>query len=165
MLAYLQKFISAQSQNAILAAVVASFIALVGTGANAYYTIAYAIAAQQKQVKFEAVTKFVLSSGKIVEIGGGFIAALNDSRDLSKPRGEIRNFAATQIDETENLRKFFPSTPDLVKYQDAVSDFSTVAEKTSTPTEMRRWAESLDKVMVSKSILSNDLYKQLGVGI
>lgn len=165
MLARLQKLISAHSQNAILAAVVASFIALVGSGASAYYTIAYGIAAQQKQVKLEALAKFDQSSGKIVEIGGGFISALNDSRDLSKPRSEIRNFAATQIDEAESLRRFFPSTPDLVNYQNAVSDFSTVAEKTSGPAEMRRWAESFDKVMMSKSILSKDLYKQLGVGI
>jgi hypothetical protein len=165
MLAPLQKFISDHSQNAILAAIVASIIALVGSGISSYYTITYGIASQEKQVKLEALAKFDQSSGKIVQIGGGFISAINDSQDLSKPRSEIRAFAATQIDEAENLRRFFPSTPDLTKYQTAVSDFSTVAEKTSRPTEMKQWAESFDKVMVSKSMLSKDLYKQLGLGI
>jgi len=94
-----------------------------------------------------------------------FISAINNKQDLSNPKEKIKMLAASQIGETENLRKFFPEDNVVTKYQDALSRFSTVAANTFDATQMKDWVESFGSVIDSKSTLSKELYGKLGVSI
>jgi hypothetical protein len=158
----IRDFVEKHSANAVIAALIGSLFGnLFGLGGIAF-TYYSNISSQNKQIKTDALARFDQSTGSIIMVGGEFISAINNAKDLAKEKEKVKALAATQIGETENLRKFFPYNNDLTAYEDVLAKFSDVADKTSDATQMKAWAESFGNVIDSKSNLSRALYTKVG---
>jgi hypothetical protein len=76
----------------------------------------------------------------------------------------MRTVVATQIHDSENLRKFFDGKVDKLvsEYQSAIAELNDVAQKTSNVAEMRPWTESFGRALDAKANLSTQLYSSVG---
>jgi hypothetical protein len=158
-------FIKEHSQNAILGALIASALALVGSVVSVYMTYHYAIVAQDRQVRLEQLSKFDASSSQIVEAAGSFINAINDNKDLLSAKQKLSAILATQIHDTEGFRILYGKKIDTLvgNYQTAIIELNQAAQKTLSVTEMRPWTESFGRVLDAKTNLIRGLYSEAGV--
>lgn len=156
-------FLKRHEANAVVAAVLGSGVSIVISVISTYLTYSFSVDAQSKQVKYEALAKFSQSGSTIIQVGSDFIWAINSKQDLAGPKEKIKILAADQINETEDLRKFFREDGDLRAYQDALNKFNDVAANVSDLTQMKDWAESFGAVMDTRSALTKELYGKLGV--
>jgi hypothetical protein len=157
-------FIREKSENVSVAAIITSALSAVASIVCVYLTYQYATSTQDRQVRLEQVSKFDTNSSQLIEAGGQFIAAINDNKDLSGAKVKMRTVVASQIHDSENLRKFFdgPVSQLVSDYQSAISELNDVAQKTSNPTEMRPWTESFGRALDAKASLSTQLYSTIG---
>ena len=159
------KYLKDNSQNALIAAVVTSLISAGATGWSVYMTYSYSTATQDRQVKLEQISKFDGNSSQLIDAGGQFVAAINsNNKDLSAVKVKMRTVVASQLHDSENLRKFFDGRINklVTDYQTAISDLNDVAQKTSSPMEMRPWVESFGRALDAKASLSTQLYTSIG---
>jgi hypothetical protein len=158
-------FLERHSQNALLGTMIASVLALIGSIVSVFVTIHYGNVIQDRQIRLEQVSKFDQSSIQIIEAGGSFISAINDNKSLAPAKDKLSAVLAAQINETDNITKFFGQRAKrkAEQYQSALEELNQVAQKTSGVTEMRPWAESFGRALDAKSILSQELYGQLGI--
>jgi hypothetical protein len=158
-------FLEKHSQNAILAAVLTSILAIVTSLGSVFFTYYFTTASQDRQLKIEQVSKFDGTSAQLIDAAGLFIDAINAKQDLATARLKVRTVVATQIQDTETLRKIFDGKIEALinDYQSALEEFNQVAEKTASVTEMRPWAESFGRVLDTKSTLSHGLSNAIGI--
>lgn len=150
------RFLERHASNAILAAILTSVLAFAGSIVSVYLSYHFATVAQDRQARIEQITKFDAASAQLIEAAGSFINAINGKQDLEPSRLKVRTAVANQISQTEVLRNLFDGDISKIvgEYQDALSEFNKVAEKTETVTEMRPWAESFGRVLDLKAALS-----------
>jgi hypothetical protein len=159
------KYLKDNAQNALIAAIVTALISAATTGWSVYMTFYYATAAQDRQVRLEQISKFDTNSSQLIDAGGQFVAAINaENDDLNGAKMKLRTVVASQLHDSENLRKFFDGHIDALvnEYQSALSDLNDIAQKTSSPVEMRPWAESFGRALDAKASLSSQLYTSVG---
>jgi hypothetical protein len=159
-------FLERHSQNALIGSMIASAIALISSVISMCVTVHYTNTAQVRQMRLEQISKFDSSGEKVVEAGGSFIAAVNDHKQLDPAKTNLSAVLATQIQETDNISKFFDGNvrKSAEQYEEALMELNQVAQKTSAITEMRPWAESFGRALDAKLRLSQELYTALGVG-
>jgi hypothetical protein len=153
------------AQNALIASVIASVISAASAVGCVYMTYYYSTATQDRQVKLEQISKFDGNSSQLIDAGGQFVAAINsNNKDLSGAKVKMRTVVASQLHDSENLRKFFDGRINklVTDYQTAISDLNDVAQKTSSATEMRLWVESFGRALDAKASLSTQLYTSVG---
>jgi len=161
----LNEFIEKHESNAILAALIASVLALLGTVCSNYLTYYYNNQSQDRQVKLEQISKFDASSVQLVAAAGAFINAINsNNNDLEVARKQLSFVIASQIYTSEDLtRAYGPGVGPVVKeYEAALSDLNQTAQKTSSVTEMRAWSETFGRALDAKAVLTNQLYTAVG---
>ncbi|SEI08880.1 hypothetical protein [Tardiphaga sp. OK245] len=159
------KYLKDNSQNALVAAVLTSVISAVAALVSVYMTYHYSTATQDRQVRLEQISKFDANSSQLIDAGGQFVAAINsNNKDLSGAKVKMRTVVASQLHDSENLRKFFDGRVNklVTDYQAAISDLNDVAQKTASPMEMRPWAESFGRALDAKASLSTQLYTSVG---
>jgi hypothetical protein len=149
-------------KHGILTAMLTSILSLAGTGYSVFQTSNF----QERQVAIEQISKFDAANSPLVDAAGAFIAAVNASKDVSDARLKIRTVVAGQVQDIQTLRKTFDR--DVLRlvdeYQQALLEFVRIADRTSTVTEMRPWAESFGRVLDTRTALSNGMATSLGVG-
>jgi hypothetical protein len=158
-------WIEKHSQNAIMAALVASALAFAGSVASVVMTYHYGTVSQDRQAKIEQISKFDAAGSQLVEAAGLFINSINAQQDLGPAKLKVRTVVANQIQETEILRNLFGNDlkTTIDEYQSALSEFNQTASRTNDVTAMRPWAESFGRVLDTKSSLSKALSKRLGI--
>lgn len=161
----LNEFIKKHESNAILAALIASVLALAGTGLSNYLTFYYNGQSQDRQVKLEQISKFDASSVQLVAAAGSFINAINNNnKGLEEAKRQLSSVIASQIYTSEDFARAYGSgvSPIVKEYQAALTDLNRTAQKTSSVTEMRAWSETFGRVLDSKAQLSDGLYAAVG---
>ncbi len=161
------KYLKDNAQNALVAAVITSIISAGASGWSVYMTYYYSTATQDRQVRLEQISKFDTNSSQLIDAGGQFVAAINsNNKDLNGAKVKMRTVVASQLHDSENLRKFFDVRINklVTDYQTALSDLNDVAQKTSSPIEMRPWSESFGRALDAKATLSTQLYTSIGKG-
>jgi hypothetical protein len=168
-MAMMTQFLEKHSQNAIIASLFAGAFSVLVSGFSIYLTVHYNSVSQERQARFEQITKFDQSTQAVIDAGGAFIAAINsdDLKALAAARSKLTTALATQMRETDDITKFFDKKAQrrASQYQSALEELNRVAQKTGGVTEMRPWVESFGHVLDTKSMLSHELYSQLGVTI
>ena len=102
------RYFKENAQNALIASVAASIISAASALGCVYVTFQYSTAIQDRQVRLEQISKFDSNSAQLIDAGGEFIAAINTSnKDMSGVRVKMRTVVASQLHDSENLRKFF----------------------------------------------------------
>ena len=163
--AIMLRYFKENAQNALIASVVASVISAASALGCVYMTYYYSTATQDRQVRLEQISKFDGNSAQLIDAGGQFVAAINsNNKDLNGAKVKMRTVVASQLHDSENLRKFFDGGINklVTDYQAAISDLNDVAQKTASPMEMRPWAESFGRALDAKAILSTQLYSSIG---
>ena len=161
------KYFKENAQNALIASVVASVISALSALGCVLVTFHYSTAIQDRQVRLEQISKFDSNNAQLIDAGGDFIAAINASaKDMNGVRVKMRTIVASQLHDSENLRKFFDGRVNklVTEYQSAISDLNNVAQNTSAPTDMRLWSESFGRALDAKATLSTQLYMDVGSG-
>jgi hypothetical protein len=161
------RYFKENAQNALIASVAASIISAASALGCVYVTFQYSTAIQDRQVRLEQISKFDSNSAQLIDAGGEFIAAINTSnKDMSGVRVKMRTVVASQLHDSENLRKFFDGRVNklVTDYQSAISDLNNVAQNASGPMDMRLWAESFGRALDAKAMLSAQLYMSIGSG-
>jgi hypothetical protein len=160
------EFIQKHQSNAILAALVASVLALGGTVLSNYLTYYYNVQSQDRQVKLEKVSRFDASSAELIAAAGVFINAINDSKDLEAARKQLSSVVASQIYNSQDLGAVYGNDVGgtIREYQTALTELNQTSQKTSSATEMRAWSETFGRVLDTKAVLSEQLYGALGSG-
>jgi hypothetical protein len=158
-------FIARHSQNAILASLIASVLALAGSVGSAVLTYQYTRASQDRQIRLDQLTRFDASSSQILEAAGAFISAINENKDLPVARQRLSAVLATQMHDADSIKLLYGSHVDRLinEYQAAVSELNQAAQKTSSVTEMRPWTESFGRVLDTKSNLIQGIYNEVGI--
>jgi hypothetical protein len=159
------KYFKENSQNALVAAVLTSIISAFASGWSVYQTYYYATATQDRQVRLEQISKFDNNSSQLIDAGGQFVEAINSSnKDLAGAKVKMRTVVASQLHDSENLRKFFDGRVSklVTEYQAAISELNDSAQKTSSVIEMRPWTESFGRALDAKATLSGQLYTSVG---
>jgi hypothetical protein len=162
-----ETFLQKHSQNVMLATIIASAFSVIVTLGNAGFTIYATSASQDRQVRIEQLSKFDSASQALLEAAGVFITAVNTNnvKDIDAARLKVRTVVATQIQDTEVLKKTFNGkVASLVDgYQGALAEFNRNAQQTASVTDMRPWAESFGRVLDSRTALSQALSVSLGL--
>jgi hypothetical protein len=160
-------FFEKHSQNAIAAALVTSILAAIIGIASIFLTVHYNKITQDRQARLEQVAKFDQSTQQIIDAAQAFISALDDNnKGLDPAKLRLRTVIASEINETENIARFFDKDVKLraQKYQDSLDEFNDMAQKTSSVTDFRPWSESFGRVLDNKAVLSGKIYTTLGIG-
>lgn len=160
----LDAFIQKHQSNAILAAVLASALALGGTVVGNILTYYYNVQTQDRQVRLEQISKFDTSSADLVTAAGAFINAINDNKDLDAARKQVSSVVATQIYTSEDLRRTYgDDVARIIKdYQAALTDLNKTSGRTASATEMRVWSETFGRVLDTKAELSEQIHGNIG---
>lgn len=158
-------FINRMAQSPLYAPIVSGVVSLLISVPSAYLSYHYATVTQDRQIKLEQVFKFDASASQIVEATSDFIAALNTHRDLANSKEKIRNSTTKEILDSEQLRPLFPVTALLNDYVQALREFNKISQTTATPSDIRLWTESFDKVIASRDKLSQNLKNAINIGV
>jgi hypothetical protein len=159
-------FLQRHSQNAVAAALISSVVAIVIGLISIGLTIHYNKISQDRQARLEQVARFDQSTQQIIDASQSFVAAINDNnKGLDPAKIKIRTIIASEINESSNISRFFDRSAKekADEYQSSLEEFNDIAQKTSSVTDMRPWAESFDRVLTNKATLSRQLYTELGI--
>jgi oligoendopeptidase F len=158
-------FLERHSQNAILASIVASVVAIIVAIGSVAFTVHSNKVAQDRQARLEQIAKFDQSTQQIIDAAQSFIYAVNDNKGLDPARSKLKTIVASEIHQTDDISRFFDPRAQKIaeSYQTVLEELSDVSQHTSNVTEMRLWAETFGKVLDTKSVLSTELYSQLGI--
>jgi hypothetical protein len=162
----MKEYIEKHRDNAIIAALVVSVLALAGTVLSCYLTYYYNSQSQDRQAKLEQISKFDASSTELVAAAGAFINAINqnDGKELEAVRRKLSQVIASQIYGSQDFTKAYGGDLDDVvrRYQAALAELNNTARGTSSVTDMRPWSESFGRVLDTKATLSDRLYSAMG---
>jgi isopentenyldiphosphate isomerase len=117
---------------------------------------------KSREVKQGIVLKFAQTSSDLLIQGGQFVIALNSASNLAEAKNKIRTASAEQEITIDQLSKLFDNK-DIGRYADAVRNFASVSESTSTPVQIGAWIQSFNDVVVTRSTLSDELYKDVNI--
>lgn len=159
-------FFEHHAQNAILASIIGSAVAIVVAIGTAVYTVRSNTVAQDRQTRIEQIAKFDQSTQRIIDAAQLFVSSINEhDKGLGPVKLKLRTAVASEINDTGNITRFFDkkAKDQGEQYQAALQEFNDVAQKTSSVVDMRPWAESFGRVLDNKALLSRELYTELGI--
>jgi hypothetical protein len=149
--------------NAVVASMVASTLAVlisIGGGIATYYMNA---AQQTRQTHLEEVVKFNQATDRVSLAGGEFITAINKDKNVEEAKEKIQTETANVILEAERLKSFFYDTAALESYLSSVQEFDRVAQTTSGASDIGAWVASFDKMMEARRRLVDAVNKSQGI--
>lgn len=149
--------------NAVLAAIVAGVVAAVVSLVGSVITYNMNISTQDRQARLEEALRFTQTADRVISAGGDFIAAINDSKDLTPAKERVKNESVSLILESERMKLILHNDTALDNYLDAVQQFQRVAQATSSAADIGLWIVSFDKMVDTRGKLSESIYKSLGL--
>lgn len=158
-------FLTTHAQSALAVALISSAISLLGSGMSVYFTYTTSLSAQDRQAGRESVQKFDATNSQLLEAGGDFIDALNNSKDLQAAKAKIRTAAAQQIYEIGNIKILLGKDrqPLINEYQSAIADFNNITQGLKSVGDIGSWAERYGRVLDLKSDISKEARSKLNI--
>jgi hypothetical protein len=149
--------------NAVIAAVVASALALIISVVGNVATYYINSASQSRQTHIEEAVRFNQSTDRVFAASREFIEAINGSKNLDTEKEKINDEISSVILESERLRTFYHDNAILERYLNTLQEFKRTVQSTSSAADIGVWVSSFDNMLAARDRLSISVYKSLGI--